>query len=321
VYLVRLPADAAGDAEFELVADDLVFPRGIAVGDGELYVGDIGTLACDETYPTCFGHSVEGEKEIIAASNGKVWAYDINADMTLSNKRELLSDLPIVSSEHGVDDVDFGSDGHVYVSMGNVDWMWEAYEQVPEIDHPNLEVLGTILRVDPATGEYTIFASGLRNAYSIDITSTGRLFAAENDGWTKLGWYPEAVLTMTGGEDFGYPRGGGARALRDATPPLKELTLPGSSSIEWLEEGPWSPGLLIGGADHLTYLIMGESGDYVYPTVPKPEVPVRDIQGYVTAIQQLAPDRVLIAVSGIYGAARSVIQILHTTGEPPAVTP
>jgi hypothetical protein len=321
VYLIHFPANAGGEATFDLVADDLVFPRGIAVGDATLYVGDIGSLACDETFPTCFGHSVEGEREIIEASAGTVWAFDIDDDGTLANKRELLSDLPVVSSEHGVNDVEVGPDGYVYVSMGNIDWMWEAYEQVAEIDHPNLDTLGTILRVDPESGEYTIHASGMRNVFSIDVTSTGRIFGAENDGWTKLGWYPEAILMVTGGEDFGYPRGGGARALRDATPPLKELTLPGSSAIAWLEEGPWSGGLLIGGRDNLTYVIMGESGEYVFPAVAEAEIPVREIQGYITAIEPMGPDRVLIAVSGIYGAAESVIQILSMEGEPPAVAP
>lgn len=315
IYLVRLPSRAEDEMTVELVADDLIFPRGIAVSDGILYVGDIGALSCEDAYPTCFGKTPEGEKEIIEASSGTLIAYDIADDMTLFNRRDIVTDLPVVTSEHGVNDVETGPDGAIYVAIGHVAWMWEVPDEVSELNHSNIDLLGTIIRVDPDSGVVSIYASGMRNVYGFDFDDAGRILAADNDGWTTMGWYPEGVLVINGGEYFGYPWGGGPGVVDGATPPLWQLARPGSSAAEWVGEGPWSPGLLVGGWGGVSHVALGSNEDRVFVRSGLPESEVLTVTGYVTAIEQLGANRLLVAVSGVYGSSPSSLRIIEMRDE------
>ena len=311
VYLVRLPQEPDGEATYEQVAQDLRFPRGIAIGDGVMYVAEVGDLACEDEYPTCFGFTAEREKEIIEASSGTLYAFDIADDLSLVNRREVISGLPIVSSEHALNDVEIGPDGAVYVSIGGVDWMWEVPDQVATLNHPKVQFLGTILRLDPSTLEVTIHASGLRNVYGFDFDPTGRILAADNDGWTTLGWRPEMIVAIRGGEDFGYPGNSGAGVTGQGTPHVWQLTRTGSTAVQWLDRGPWSPGLLVGGHDSLTYTAMGTSGDYVFVTSRQDaEVDVLDVTGFVTVVEQMESGRLVVGVTGIYGGTPNQLLVI-----------
>jgi hypothetical protein len=179
------------------------------------------------------------------------------------------------------------------------------------LQHPNAAYLGTILRVDTATGEVSIFASGMRNVCGFDFDAKGRIFAADNDGLTTRGVYPEVILMISGGEDFGYPWSGGAGVTRDNTPFLWQLTPTGGpAAVEWLDEGPWGPGLLVGARDHLIHVVMGVDGDQVFVNDEDPQRDVLDLLGYFTVVEQLRPDRLLVATTGIYGGTENRLLIL-----------
>lgn len=302
IALVHLPATAGDSPEYETVMEGLSYPRGLAVAGGRLYVTHLGPLTCDEPYPTCFGHSPEGEREIIAQSDGELLSFQIDQDGSLTDREVILGDLPVVNTEHGPNDVELGPDGALYLSVGHVDWMWETPDEIATIDHPNIDYLGTILRIDLSTGETSVHASGLRNVYGFDFDEDGRIYAADNDGPTLRGVYAEKVVAIVGGEYFGYPEGGAGASI-DASPAMWQLGLKGSTDVEWIGSGTGSPGLLMGGPDRLTYMSLGREGNMVFVPSLNPMTDVMSPAGYVTVIERLDDGRFVAGVSGIYGGA------------------
>ncbi len=183
------------------------------------------------------------------------------------------------------------------------------------LKHPKAQFLGTILRLDPSTLEVTIHASGLRNVYGFDFDPTGRILAADNDGDTTVGWRPEIVLAISGGEDFGYPENSAAGVTGEGTAHIWQLTRSGSATIQWLDRGPWAPGLLVGGPNSLTYTRMGTSGDYVFVANKDAEVDVLDVTGYVTVLEQMESGRLLVGVTGIYGGTPNQLHVIEPLGQ------
>ncbi|MFZ0014104.1 MAG: hypothetical protein WAL25_08310 [Acidimicrobiia bacterium] len=311
VYSVRLPDDPADPAQFEVALTNLAFPRGLAATDGTLYVGEVGMLTCESSFPSCMGGSPDEEMKIIDSSSGALVAYDINDDMALTNRREVITGIPIVNTEHAINDVEVGPDGAIYVSVGGVDHLWQVPEMIDDLQHPKADLLGTIVRYDPDSGDHTIHASGLRNVYGFDFDGTGQIIAVDNDGWTHLGRYPEGVLSIRGGDYFGFPWGPPA-VTREGVAPIWQLRRPGTSGVEWLDHGPWAPGFLVGRLDNLSYLEMGQSEDSVFVVAADPAaVPVLELDGYVTFVEQFENGRLAVGASGIYGGGPSRLLIVE----------
>ena len=168
--------DADGDGRAELVrtvAKGLNQPNGVAVKDGALYVAEISRVT---RYP--------GVEEALAA--GKPPAPEVVAD-----------DLP-KDRAHGWKFIAFGPDGMLYVPVG-----------APcNICLPEDPRHAAILRMDPATGKSSVFASGIRNtvgfAWHPDtkelwFTDNGRDWLGDDAPPDELNRAPKAGL------HFGYP--------------------------------------------------------------------------------------------------------------------
>jgi hypothetical protein len=200
---------AADDPELRILADGLEYPRGLAIGDGRLYVAELGPLPCDEPFPYCKGPQVgptvvEGERTLIEAASARLLSYPIQDDGTLGELEVVADGLPYVNTDHGVNDVELGPDGGLYVAIGGLDALW-AEPREAEALRPDSDRLGTILRVDPTDGSILIHAAGFRNVYGLAFDEQDRLFGVDNDGETIGGWRQDELIMVEQGLDYGYP--------------------------------------------------------------------------------------------------------------------
>ena len=285
--LVRLSLQ--GDRiETDTLADGLAFPRGLAVADDAIYVAELGELPCEEPIPRCKGEHVgpteiEGERALLAASAGRVLAYPIT-DGDVGEPRVVVDGLSFVNSDHGLNDLDVGPDGMLYLAIGNLDRLaWDDVTDPPT--GPETELLGTVLRIDPATGEHEAFASGLRNVYGIDFDEDGVLWGVDNDGRGRGdSWRFEELERFDEGLDFGFPDDG-------TVGPYTRRT----GFATWiLPSGAGSSGILVsegtvisGGCGSITRVrLEPDGGDADLRTV--------EHRGCVTAIEPLPDGRLLL---------------------------
>lgn len=196
----------------EVLADGLDYPRGIAVDGDTLYVAELGTLPCENPLPRCKGEQVglptvaEGEREILEGSNGSILAFPITAD-GLGEPRTVVAGLHFVNADHGLNDLDLGPDGMLYLAVGNLDRLaWDDDGNPPT--GPVTDLIGSILRIDPATGEVTQWAKGIRNIFALDRDEEGELWGVDNDGPGRGPWRFEELLHLQEGLDYGFPDDG-----------------------------------------------------------------------------------------------------------------
>jgi hypothetical protein len=208
--ILRLTLD--GNAvRSEVLADGLAFPRGLAVIGQTLYVAELGSLPCEDPVPRCKGEHVgptivEGERAILTGSSGRILAYPI-ATEGLGEPAVLADGLRFVNTDHGLNDLDAGPDGMLYLSVGNLDELaWnDGGSPPPETE---TERLGVVLRIDPASGDQEIFANGLRNVYGLDFDESGALWGVDNDGRGRGIWRFEELIRIEEGIDYGFPDDG-----------------------------------------------------------------------------------------------------------------
>ena len=64
----------------------------------------------------------------------------------------LVDELHFTNTDHGLNDLDLGPDGMLYLSVGNLDQLaWDDGGDPPA--GPETELLGSVLRIDPISGE------------------------------------------------------------------------------------------------------------------------------------------------------------------------
>jgi len=168
---------------------------------------------------------------------------DINGDGTYEEQTQVLH-WKDDGGEHGAHGVVQGPDGAIYVALGNHTavpegvkngacrpWaedlvgerMWDPRGHAVGIVAPG----GTVLRIDPATGATSVFASGFRNHYDLAFNTDGELFTYDSDMEWDIGapWYraPRIVHVVNGGE-YGWRSGSGCLPswMPDTLPPVCE---------------------------------------------------------------------------------------------------
>lgn len=285
--LVRLRLE--GDSvRTDTLADGLAFPRGLAVTDDAIYVAELGELPCSEPIPRCKGEHVgptmiDGERSLLASSAGRILVYSLT-DGGVGDPRVLLDDLPFVNTDHGLNDLELGPDGMLYLSIGNLDRLaWDDVTDLP--DGPEMDLLGTVLKIDPVSGAFAVVASGFRNVYGLSFDEDGALWGVDNDGRGRgQGWRFEELDRIEEGLDFGFPDDG-------TVGPYERRT----GFATWImPSGAGSAGLLVrdgtvisGGCGSITRLrLEPDGGDADLRTV--------DQRGCVTAVAPLPDGRLLL---------------------------
>lgn len=171
VYALR---DEDGDNKAEkkwLIADGLELPSGIAFRDGSLYV----------------------------AAVSRVLRYD-DIESRLDNPPQpaVVSDQLPSDTHHGWKFIAFGPDDKLYVPVG-------APCNVCERSDPRY---GSILRMDPKTGETDLYARGIRNSVGFDWhPKSGVLWFSDNGrDWLGDELPPEEInRAPRAGLHFGFP--------------------------------------------------------------------------------------------------------------------
>jgi hypothetical protein len=185
----------------QVVTTGLQNPRGVAVTGDDLHVAELGGLPCETQW------CMEPEARILEQSSGRVTRFRIGGG-GLTDPSVLVDGLPVANSEHGVNDVESGPDGALYVSVGHVGSLVADRAALAAVEHPRLDLLGTILRIDPTDGDVQVVARGLRNAYGLAFDEEGRLFTVDNGGLALGGWRSDEIIAVREGADYGYPEDG-----------------------------------------------------------------------------------------------------------------
>lgn len=232
----EIPRQPGSPIRLTTVADGFTYTRGLTIVDDVLVVGDLGPLPCPEPIPVCKGRDVpdvdviEGERRILKGSQGRLVAYDVEPDGTLTNERVILDNLPVANSEHGVNGIETGPDGRIYVAIGNLDRLPEALART--VDHPRQDLLGTVIRLSPDGRNQAVFASGLRNVYGLAFDDRGELWGVDNDGEHPMGGGLRRSSTSdTGATTAILARGASASSRSETTSPSgmpEGMGLPGS---------------------------------------------------------------------------------------------
>lgn len=301
-----LPADEAGDLVIDPVVDGLEFPRGIAIVGDRLYVVELGSLPCRPAFPICGGRQLaqdvaEGERTILRSTRGRITSFAMAADGSLGDRRTLLDDLPVADSEHAVNGLAVSADGDLYVSVG-----WPNALRFESIDTsltPHPEWMGTILRVDPDSGDVQVHARGFRNVFGIAFDDRGGLWGVDNDGPARNGWRTEELLHIRPDTHYGFPDDGtyGPWSGREDGP-VWTLSAIGSAGFAWADEAALGPGVFTGSCGRLDYLALVDvDGRYgvVNQEGAKPRVEeVASAGGCVTDIAGVAPRTLVASVFG-----------------------
>ena len=180
VYAVVPPDDDGADSEVVTIASGLAMPSGVALFGSDLYV----------------------------AALDRVLRYrDIEATYRDKPRPEIVTDELPDRRHHGWKYLSVGPDGFLYVPVG-------APCNVCKSDDPRF---ASILRMDPATGETTVYAHGVRNSVGMAWhPDTEHLWFTDN-GRDMLGddVPPEEVnVAVEVGAHYGYPHVHG-RAILD----------------------------------------------------------------------------------------------------------
>ena len=305
-----LPGASGGDLEITTVARGLRSPRGVGIVGHTLIVAELGPLPCGQS-ASCKGEDVvgassieEGERRILLESRGRLLAFAIRPDGSLVGRRVILDDLPVANTDHGVNAVQAGPDGRVYVSIGNVDRLAKTRRTDEERARPNFELLGTVFSLLPDGRDQRPVAAGLRNVYDLAFDEGGRLYGVDNDGSTAGGWRREEVLQIERGDDFGYPDDGtfAPYTSRNA-PPLWVLETAGSAGVEWLRsEGV--PKLVVGSCSDVYSVELAVEGDAAVIRDRQPVEHLLSVPGCVSGVERIAGDVVAMTLFTFDGPPR-----------------
>lgn len=154
-----------------ILAKDLYMPSGIAFREGSLYVAEVN----------------------------RILRFDgIEAKLSKPPKPVVITDKLPDKSHHGWKNISFGPDNYLYVPIGAP--CNSCLEENP--------IFGTILRMNPKTGDWTIYAHGIRNSVGQAWHPlTGELWFTDNgrDWWGDDKPPCEINHATKSGQHFGFP--------------------------------------------------------------------------------------------------------------------
>lgn len=305
--------DMANPGAPEVVASGLIFPRGIAVNGSQLFVAETGDLPCDTVFPACNRlnvnveveevSDVSAEAEIVRQSRARVIQYQVTSSGDLSQVGNLLEDLPVANTDHAVNGLKMGPGGELYVAIGHIDSLVYSMGEFHAVEHPSKDLLGTVLRVDPVTGDYEVVAEGIRNIFGIAIDPMGVPWGVDNDGGAVTGMRREEVLRIVDGANFGFPYDGSNPpfTVRTEAPAYtRDATVVGSGGTEFIQLGG-REGLVMGSLGGLYFLQLAPiHGAYRVPEAVRPELVIGSL-AWPVAIERVGPNALVYAE---YGANR-----------------
>jgi sugar lactone lactonase YvrE len=285
---------SGGDLELETVATDLMTPRGLALQGDTLFVSELGELPCEPEFPTCKGLNLDpgspedGERTIVGDSRGRVAAYRVAADGSLTDRRVVVADLPFANTDHGLNDLAVGPGGRIFLSIGNVDLLFDDRSLEASRQRPHGDLLGTVVSFEPDGSDLQVVARGLRNVYGLAFDDRGRLFGADNDGYTQSSWRREEVLEIRRGANYGYPRDGTyAPQPVPRELPLWVLDAVGAGGVSWVRRDDTTGTLYIGSGAHLDALRLTERDGGVLVGGRTDLTRLLDLPGFVTSVQPI----------------------------------
>ena len=208
--------ERVGDFTLRVVTDDVPTARQMAESpDGVLFVGsfDAGrvyavvpvedgepeVVIVDSGLRRPSGIVLRGPDLYVAAMNRILRYANISDGFRNSPEPTVVTDSLPAESHHGWKYLVFGPDGFLYVPVGAPCNICERTDD---------ERFATILRMDPDTGETTVYAQGVRNSVGMAWHErTGELWFSEN-GRDWLGDdlpADEINRVTTPGAHYGYP--------------------------------------------------------------------------------------------------------------------
>ena len=269
IYRFQLPEEGGGDLRLDKVAEGLSYARGLALLGDTLYVSDQGPLPCEGVaFIQCVDalDPEDGEPNSLRVTRGRLLAFPINPDGSLGESRVVLGDLPVVNSEHSVQDVEIGPDGRVYLSIGGPGQIARDPVLIESTARPNLHLLGTIVSFETDGTDVEVYARGLRNVFQFTFDEEGNLFGAENDGPGARAWKLEEILHIKRGANYGFPyEGTFDKGVVRTDGPLWIMSTVGSSGLEWAGRVGLGAGLLLGSERRIAHLALSrdDAGYYV----------------------------------------------------------
>jgi glucose/arabinose dehydrogenase len=96
----------------------------------------------------------------------------------------------------------FGADGYLYIGIGSTTDHAESQNPVSDPYTLPTGAEATIIRMNPLTGAFDVYARGIRNPYDLDFTSDARLFATDIGLVTGEG---DRLLEISADTDYGFP--------------------------------------------------------------------------------------------------------------------
>ncbi len=138
----------------------------------------------------------DDDKLYVAEPSQVLELQDSDQNNQVDKVRIVLSGLPD-DGGHWTRSLTQGMDGFLYLSIGS---RCNACAE----DDPRR---ATVLKVDPATGKYSIFARGLRNSVGLTFSPDGKTLWGSDNGRDHLGddLPPDEINRIVAGGDYGWP--------------------------------------------------------------------------------------------------------------------
>jgi glucose/arabinose dehydrogenase len=172
-------------------------------GDGRADVSRVVSEGMNEGMEGVHGLAIRGARLYMVTVN-ELYSAPIEQDGGLGERTLHIDDIPD-GGQHPNRTMAWGPDGYLYLSVGS------QTNGVPEPD----ERTATMLRVNPQTWEYEIYAEGLRNTIGFGWHPvSGNLYGLDhNTDHRGDNWPPEEVNHIREGLHYGWPWCGGDREV------------------------------------------------------------------------------------------------------------